>query len=243
MSQKSALINTLKRLLKQRGITYKEVASSLELSEASVKRLFSKQDFSLQRLDDMCKLLDIEISDLSDEMLKAQSLTSELSFEQESLLVSDIRLLMLAQLLMDHWNCEQILQEYDFEALELVQYLASLDKLKIIDLYPNNRVKLKISRDFSWLKGGPIEQFFKQHVQSDFLNSNFNGPGEIRIFQTGLLSKASHAELSRKIKHLSLAFEDAQRSDEAVEFDDKYGTSMVIAMRPWKLAVFEQFRR
>ncbi|QKQ27496.1 hypothetical protein [Candidatus Reidiella endopervernicosa] len=43
MSQTNALLATLKRALRMRGITYRQLAETLEMSEASIKRLFSKK--------------------------------------------------------------------------------------------------------------------------------------------------------------------------------------------------------
>jgi len=42
MSQTEHLVATLKRLLKARGVTYRQVAGHLGLSEPSVKRQFSR---------------------------------------------------------------------------------------------------------------------------------------------------------------------------------------------------------
>ena len=50
MSQTRELIKTLKTALKAQGKTYADVAVELGLTEASVKRLFSQQSFSLSRL-------------------------------------------------------------------------------------------------------------------------------------------------------------------------------------------------
>ena len=44
------LIETLKKLVKARGLTYADVAARVGLSEASVKRLFSRGSFTLARL-------------------------------------------------------------------------------------------------------------------------------------------------------------------------------------------------
>lgn len=41
MAQTRLIIDTLKHELRRQGINYKKVAQKLELSEASVKRLFS----------------------------------------------------------------------------------------------------------------------------------------------------------------------------------------------------------
>ena len=51
-----AIVDALKRMLKGRGITYANVAAGLGLSEASVKRMFSRRDFTLQRLEDVCRV-------------------------------------------------------------------------------------------------------------------------------------------------------------------------------------------
>jgi DNA-binding Xre family transcriptional regulator len=64
MAQTQQLIETLKKALKAHGKTYQDVAQHLELSEASVKRLFSEKSFSLQRLDQTCQMMDMEITDL-----------------------------------------------------------------------------------------------------------------------------------------------------------------------------------
>ena len=47
MAQAGPLIETLKRELKAQGKTYVDVANVLDLSEASVKRLFADKNFTL----------------------------------------------------------------------------------------------------------------------------------------------------------------------------------------------------
>ena len=64
MSQTRPLINTLKQELRKRRITYKQVSEVLELSETSVKRLFSEEAFSIKRLEKVCELLHLDLSDL-----------------------------------------------------------------------------------------------------------------------------------------------------------------------------------
>ena len=62
MSELDQLIATLKRQLKARGMTYRDLAGELGLSEASVKRLFASGSFSLERLlqirDQVARVLD-----------------------------------------------------------------------------------------------------------------------------------------------------------------------------------------
>ena len=53
MSQTDQILTALKKCLRAKGLTYRDVAAALELSEASVKRLFSEQSFSLKRLEEI----------------------------------------------------------------------------------------------------------------------------------------------------------------------------------------------
>jgi DNA-binding Xre family transcriptional regulator len=62
MSQTNNLLLALKKQLRAQGKTYADVAQLLDLSEASVKRLFASQSFTLQRLEQLCDWLQIEFS-------------------------------------------------------------------------------------------------------------------------------------------------------------------------------------
>ena len=50
---------------------------------------------------------------------------------------------------------------------EVVKALARLDSLGIIDLLPNNRIRVKVARNFTWLPDGPIQQFFRAQLKDD----------------------------------------------------------------------------
>ena len=65
MKQSNQWVDTLKRCLKARGLTYKDVARKLKLSEASIKRLFSERSFTLQRLEQICLMMYMSFSDLA----------------------------------------------------------------------------------------------------------------------------------------------------------------------------------
>lgn len=243
MPQTTALVKELKRCLKTLGKTYADVALALGLSEASVKRLFAERSFSLQRLDRICAFLDMEISDLVKSMEAQEEQITELSLEQELELAANIKLLLLANLLLNSWTFSDIVETFLIDELEGIQMLARLDRMKLIDLLPGNRVKLKISRNFSWRKNGPIQQFFEQQVQMQFFRSTFSHPGEIRVFINGMLSRRSNQEIQRRIRRLKNEFLTVLSEDEELPLHDRYGTALVIAMRPWEPEQFRSLRR
>ena len=242
MAQTTSIVQALKQTLKIHGKRYSDVAKALGLSEASVKRLFADEQFSLKRLDQICNYLGIEITDLLSSMrdeTRIQSLTEE----QEKLLVEDIPLLLVANAALNRWSYEDILSTYDFSETELVQYLAKLDRLRLIQLLPLNGIKVLVGHDFSWRKGGPIQEFFEAQVKREFFNSRFNAPGEKRLFLVGVLSRASNASFQRKLERLSQEFYELHREDEKLPTAERFGTSAVIAMRPWEPEVFESRRK
>ncbi|MGD2172815.1 MAG: XRE family transcriptional regulator, partial [Gammaproteobacteria bacterium] len=183
------------------------------------------------------------LSDLVHLMQKSIELTTELSREQEEELVSDIKLLLVALLLMNKLQFTDILATYDISEPEGIRLLARLDRMKIIELLPGNRVKLMISQNFRWLPNGPIQKFFESKVQLEFLNSSFNGPGQYRVFVSGMISREGNAEIIRKIQHLAQEMHDLNVESESLPLEQRFGTSLMMAIRPWEINVFSELRR
>ena len=243
MSETRAIVQVLKKSLRAANVTYVDVAVALDLSESSVKRLFSDQDFSLKRLDQICQLMNMEFSDLIRQLDQSKQQIEQLSLDQEQLLVSDMKLLVVAICALNHWCFDDIILRYTIEKTELIQYLAKLDKLRLIELLPNNKIKLLISSHFSWIKNGPIQRFFESQVQMDFLDSSFSGKGELRVFTTGMLSRSSNNILIKRIDRLAQEFRQFHNEDSSLPLEERFGSSMVLAIRPWELAAFETLRR
>ena len=243
MSQTRPLIDTLKLELRKQRITYKQVSTALELSETSVKRLFSEEAFSIKRLEKVCELLHLDISDLVHLMEKNIDLTTQLNHDQEAELVSDVKLLLVALLLMNKLAFAEIGATYDISETEGIQLLARLDRMKMIELQPGNRVKLMISQNFKWIPDGPIQQFFESRVQLEFLDSSFTQTGEFRIFVSGMISRTANAEIIKKIQHLAQEMNDMNLESESLPLDQRFGTSLMMAIRPWEINVFEELRR
>jgi len=243
MAQTKLIIDTLKRELRKQSVTYKQVAQALSLSEASVKRMFSENTFSVDRLSTVCGLLDFEIADLIHQMEKNIELTSQLTREQENELVADIKLLLMGYFLLNKLEFSEIIRIYDISETEGIQLLAKLDRMKIIELQPGNRVKLLISKDFEWIPGGPLQRFHEQQVQSEFFDSSFADTGEFRMIISGFFSRAANAELIRKMKHLAEEANEFMIDSETLSLDERFGCSLVIAIRPWEVKLFDQLRR
>jgi len=239
MAQTEALIEILKQSLKSHNLTYAAVGRRLKMSEANVKRMFATKRFSLDRVEDICRVMDMELTDLLYLYEESRQRITQLTLKQEQELVKDLKLLLVAVSVRNRLTFDDILSNYQLSEPECIQCLAKLDKLKIIDLLPQNRIKLRIDDDFHWLPNGPIEHFFEQHLQSQFLKSSFSGELANRRFLFGLLSDSSTRQLLTKIQLLAREFTDLHRQDSRLPLEKRHTIALMLAMRPWEAGVFK----
>lgn len=243
MALAAELISSLKTELRAQGLTYGAVATHLQLSESSVKRLFREKDMSLARLESICTLAGLDIGELCSNAEKARRHVSALSLEHEQLLVSDERLFLLAVHLIYGWTFEQILDLYDLDKHDSQRYLTTLDKMRVLELLPENRVRVLLSPDFDWIKGGPIQNFFEQTAQGDFFESDFSGEGELRLVVNGWMSVESIKAFHDRLRRLAREFDAHKEFDKHSPAEKRRGTSLVLAIRPWSLGIFDKYRR
>ena len=243
MPQTTSLIQTLKSVLRSQGKTYMDVAEALNLSEPSIKRMFAEEHITLKRLDKICSMLEMEISELILMMEEGADLITQLTELQEQDIVSDIKLFLIAVCCLNRWSFDDISSTYDISELNLRQYLKRLEKLNIVKLQSGNRIKVFVSRNFSWLPNGPIQQFFNQKIQNEFFEAKFDQQSEKLSVINGMLSTSSNAVLQKRIERLVSEFSDLEKEDARLPIAQREGTTLVVAMRPWELKSFEKIRR
>jgi len=243
MAQTSELIKTLKQALKARGKTYAAVSRELGLTEASVKRLFWQKSFSLERLDRICHMLDMEISDLVQLMTEQQHKLQQLTVEQEQEITDDNTLLVVAICALNRWTMDDIVAFYDISEGECFRKLARLDRLKIIDLLPHNRIKVRVAPNFSWRENGPIQSFFQEKLGQEFLSGRFSRDDECLVVLNGMLSPQSNAEFQRKLKRLAWEFDLLNTDDASLPLQQRGGVTVVMAVRGWQYGLFHPLRK
>src|SRR5579862_2051044 len=159
MAERTAMVAELKRALRERRLTYAAVARALQLSLATVKRLFARGDFSLQRFERICELAGVGLRELLERAEEHAAPTKQLSITQEREIVADPRLFLVTWLVLNRTPFEELVRSYRFTEREALRYFIRLDRLKVIELQPFNRVRLLVSRRFSWRAGGPVQRY------------------------------------------------------------------------------------
>lgn len=241
MSSSERLVSSLKRLLKQQGVTYALVATAIDLSEASVKRCFAQNDFSLARLEAIAALVDVDLLELARVAEADAERIEQLSVEQESELVANQQLLLTAYLLLNGWKPDEIIRHYRIEALPMVRLLANLDRMKLIELLPGNRVRLRTAPGFRWLDNGPIIRYFDSVVRDAFFAQKHDD--DYHRFVPGLITTTTAKWLKERLEKLANEFAEQLKKERHLPLTERHGCSVLLSFKSWEFPAFAQLRR
>ena len=243
MSQIKQVTQRLKQLLKEQGMTYKSLSEQLQLSEASIKRCFSQQSFTLERLEQVCEALGLTLSDVFIQVAQTQPRVSQLSEAQERELLENPRLLLAAVCVRDGWQFNEIIDYYAISEPEAVRLMVKLDRLKLIEFLPGNRYHLLIAQDFRWIPGGPLERFMEQEVMVKFMAPKKNEPWTFRFYLRGRYSASSVEIIQRRLNQLTREAAELNEEDARLPISERTHMGLLMAMRPWEPSLFEEMRR
>jgi hypothetical protein len=108
---------------------------------------------------------------------------------------------------------------------------------------PNNKVRVRVAPDFAWLPGGPIQQYFRAQLRNDFFNSRFDRDGEKMTMVSGMLSHASNTIIQDHMRRLNAEFSALHHQDLSLPFSERFGTSLILAVRPWSPESFVSLQK
>lgn len=241
MSATAVIVRGVKARLRANGMSYRELAEQLGVSEPTIKRDLSRGKFSLERLDKICEVLGVEVTDLLQPA--EQAALTELSEEQERALVVNPKLLLVTYLVVNDWKFAEIIATFRLDENELVSILLKMDRLRIVDFRPPTRMRKLTARNFSWRKDGPVHAYFIQSVIPEFFNARFDGSGDEFRFMAGTLAPASVLRLQSSIQRVAAEFEQLTHQDSRLPLERRDGCTVILATRSWEFSEFSKLRR
>lgn len=243
MNETKNLLETLKRCLRARGVTYHKLGRALGLSESSVKRLFADESFTLARLEKVCGALDMSVADLVRMAAGARvAQTFSLTLEQERTLASDASLLALFYLLLNGRSAEAAERRLGLNARTMRALLGRLMEARLIEVDAKGKVRLHASLPIAWRPDGPVRKLYERQVRAEFLQGSFGAHNEALTFHSAELSPASVRILLRKIDKLAADFADLAALDVQLPARDKTSIALLLACRPWVFSMFSAYR-
>lgn len=243
MSTTADLVLALKKELKAEQMTYADLAQAIGKAESSVKRMLAKGDLSLSQIDAICRALKLDFADLARRVADNQQLLAQLTQDQERAVVADKKLLLVAICVLSQWTMEQITNAYRLSDAQVIQCLAQLDRIGIIELRPLNRYRLKLAKTFRWRAHGPMMQFFREHAMMDYFAGGFGGEGESLLLVHGSISKGLASTFTERMQRVAQDFAQQHLADQKLPRKELQGYTLLLAMRSWEFEAFAGFRR
>jgi transcriptional regulator with XRE-family HTH domain len=242
VSQVRELIQHIKRKLRSAGLTYKELADRIDVSESTLKRWFSQNSFNIEHLDQICGVLAIDLGDILPQ--RRRRLALEVLTEQQELeLAADEALLAVFYLAVSGKTAQDIVARFDVTPVKLRTHLIRLDHLELIELHPEDRIVPLVSQSVRWLPKGPLNEKYGQQIKHDFMESDFRGKHEREWLLSGPVSRESLAVFDRKLDALLAEFRGLMDLDAALEPGQTVNMTFFAAHRPWGLPLFKDRRK
>ena len=243
MSTTADLVSALKHELKTAHMTYADLAAAMGMAESSVKRMLSKGDMPLSRIDAICRALKLDFADLARRVADAQPLLAQLTQEQERAVVADKKLLLVAICVLSQWTLEQITAAYRLTEAECIGYLAQLDRIGIIELRPLNRYRLKLAKAFRWRPHGPVMDYFRDNALLDYFSGGFDAAGEGLLLVHGSVSRSLAPSFMERMQRVAQDFAQQHQMDQKLKDSDREGYTLLLGMRSWEFEAFTRLRR
>ncbi|WP_395703486.1 helix-turn-helix domain-containing protein, partial [Aquabacterium sp.] len=108
MSSPELVLQVLRAEMRAAGVTYRQLAQRIGMSESSIKRLFGQRDMALSRLAQICQAVGVSMEDVLRQSADLTPRADTLTLAQERSLVADPKLLLVANCCLGHWSFEQI---------------------------------------------------------------------------------------------------------------------------------------
>ncbi|MFO0597946.1 MAG: helix-turn-helix transcriptional regulator [Myxococcaceae bacterium] len=198
------VLDTVKQLLRAQGVTYRELGKAMGLSLSSVKRLLSARDFSAERIERVCRHLNLgffELMRLVEQRSRHEH--SVLTPKQEAAFVADPRLFWFFLYIAKQNPLARLESRFKLTRAQVLKYLLRLDALGLVEVREGTSFKLKAAPHITWSRGGPIDRWLYEMGRKVFLESRFDQKNEFFRFYIVKFTDESYFQFRARLESLT----------------------------------------
>ena len=238
MSQSVNVIETLKSMMRSKGLTYKELGSRIGMSESGVKRAFSSKSLSLTRVEEICDHVGISLVDLVKQSeLEDATKIKYLSEEQEISLASDEKLFAVFYFILSGFDFNKLVEKTSLSESEVEQNLVRLEGLQLLKVLPSKKIDLLSVQNPVWIERGPLSRCYEEQLTKEAVTDRDFTESGYRRFLFGYANKSQLQVFKDKMLRAEKEFMSSFGKHSK-------GTSMVAfyqSLSPWAFTVFEKY--
>ena len=170
LAENEALFKTLREAMKANGYTYARLGREIEVAEVTIKRIFSSRTCSLDRIMQICDAIGVSFLDLAAMAKKEEEMDYFLSDAQEVYFSENPAHFAILKDLSHGAKPGEVAGHWRLTANQLYKVLRALEKLKLLEVHPNNQIRLGISGNIRASHRGPFAKKVLRPQISAFLD-------------------------------------------------------------------------
>ncbi|MGE0172491.1 MAG: helix-turn-helix domain-containing protein [Oligoflexales bacterium] len=237
-----ALVTSLKKVLKAKKVTYSDLATTLQLSEQTLKRFFTCEDAHVGKVGQICDAIGISFFDLCNLANEEKLESFFLSHEQEIFLCENPFALAVFSKLKAGETSESIVSQYDIPETKMRRCLKNLEKGGFLTRDEGLKVKMLYKGTHNYIHGGPLHQKygvdevvrFTEKLAKNVLEHKGRAEEEFITFSSRRVSKDTLKSLIKEMRDAAHNFRKAaQRDENFVAQDDLISIQWVFEIAPW----------
>ena len=236
--QRESLFSVLKQVLKTRGFTYSSIAQALGVTELTVKRLFKDRDCKMSRLLEICEIAGLSLSDLVTMQERISSSAQYLPAAAEQALATSPRTFVFLLLLVSWVDLKRIGAECQLSEQQIYLLLRELEKIGIIELLSENKIKYLVNLPIRWRLDGPLGDQIKSAKMKYISHciEHDSDPEYEYSAASRLMSETSVAQIQESMRQLKRDFDYLATQDQMFyPSKDLLLTKMVFAVGPFPI--------
>lgn len=133
--------SVIKDLLKRKNIKYEELAVQMECSVPTIKRILGPEELSVNRLLQLCEIVDIDLADLQNLTQDEKSQNEKFTDDQEKFLAKNTNFFAYLMNIFDGKTPKQIADKYGLNQRSTDKYLIGLEKHDLIRVTGKQKIK------------------------------------------------------------------------------------------------------
>lgn len=167
----ACFLAAVKELLKQRGVTYCDLAQALGCSLPTIKRSLNKTSLPLDRLLEVAEVADIDFSEICKLAEKLRPRHYIFTAEQDAMFAERPELLVYLRELMDGKTADEIARQFNLDINSTKLYHKHLARVGLIKKTSRRQVTLLVSPPVGFGSGS----LYLQKTMERFLTSLITG--------------------------------------------------------------------
>lgn len=204
---KRSIGDVLKSRARQLGLTQVKVSKLLGVSHPTAKRWMRGESISVSQLLRLLEVLDLSFTELGALLPDSEKRNFVYTTAQEDLFIRHPSCLAYFNQLLESKTPKQIERQAKISARTTRRILSLLEKVDLIEVHPDDRIKLRVQGEPVWKPEGKLSKMLKTRAIQDFLMEKPKHV-ELRLIR---LRKDDKSELERRLESLGEFLRAADR--------------------------------